>query len=167
MDDPGTAQSSAEDTIDLTGPITEANATKVIARILFAQKLGLEQEITILIDSPGGEINPTFAILETIRELKPLPAVVARNAGGSAIALFVACRPGWRILHEGAVLQFAALTSSDASIDPTRPAQALAKTIASCTRATPEQVEVWLNSNYRMAASEALALSFCDGLHSG
>lgn len=166
MDDPGTAQSSAEDTIELTGPITEASATKVIARILFAQKLGLAQEITILIDSPGGEINPTFAVLETIRELKPLPAVVARNVGGSAIALFVACRPGWRILREGAVLQFAALASFDASIDPTRPAQALAQAIASCTRATPEQVEVWLNSSYRMIASEALAMGFCDGLHS-
>jgi len=165
MDDNGADKSSADSTIELSGPITQASATKVIARLLFAEKLGQSGEITIQMDSPGGEINPSFAILETIRELKPLPAVVARNAGGSAIALFVACRPGWRILHEGAVLQFAAVTSSDALIDPTQPAQALAKAIASCTRATSEQVELWLNNNYRMAASEALALGFCDGLH--
>lgn len=160
------AEPSPDSSIDLTGPITEASATVMITRILLAKKTGLAHEITIHLDSPGGDLNSTHVIYAAIQELRPLPAIVAKKVAGSAIVLFVACRPGWRILHENAVLHFAALESTDATIDIHEVTQALARTIARHTRATPEQVETWLNRSYRMPANEALALGFCDGLTS-
>lgn len=69
--------------IFLAGPITERSASTIIMRLLFLQQLNADQPIHLYINSPGGYVDQTLAIYDTMQFLG---CDVATYCIGSAVS---------------------------------------------------------------------------------
>ena len=57
--------------IFLSGPITDDVANIVIAQLLFLEKEDPKKDINLYINSPGGSVSATLAMIDTINHIKP------------------------------------------------------------------------------------------------
>ncbi|MBN1488719.1 MAG: ATP-dependent Clp protease proteolytic subunit [Phycisphaerae bacterium] len=75
--------------IFLAGPITERTASVVIMRLLYLQSIKRDQEINLYINSPGGLVDQTLAIYDTMQFLNCEVATycIGQAASGAAIIL--------------------------------------------------------------------------------
>lgn len=83
----------------LPGPITEARAMDVIMRLLYLQSIRKDQDINLYINSPGGLVDQTLAIYDTMQFLSCDVATycIGQAASGAAIIL-AAGTPGKRFV---------------------------------------------------------------------
>jgi len=99
MASPGAMQRYREMTIDelllenrvvfLVGEINHATATGVIMRLLYLQNQKKDQDINLYINSPGGSVDDTLAIYDTIQFLGSEVATycIGRAMSGGALVL--------------------------------------------------------------------------------
>jgi ATP-dependent Clp protease protease subunit len=75
--------------IFLAGPISERTASVVIMRLLYLQSVRREQDINLYINSPGGLVDQTLAIYDTMRFLgcDISTYCIGQAASGAAILL--------------------------------------------------------------------------------
>lgn len=75
--------------IFLAGPITERTASLVIMRLLYLQSIKKDQDIHLYINCPGGMVDQTLAIYDTMRFLTCDIATysIGQAASGGAIIL--------------------------------------------------------------------------------
>jgi ATP-dependent Clp protease protease subunit len=75
--------------IFLAGPITERTASLVIMRMLYLQSIKKDQDIHLYINCPGGMVDQTLAIYDTMRFLTCHIATycIGQAASGGAIIL--------------------------------------------------------------------------------
>ena len=75
--------------IFLAGPINERTASVVIMRLLYLQSVRREQDINLYINSPGGLVDQTLAIYDTMRFLgcDISTYCIGQAASGAAILL--------------------------------------------------------------------------------
>lgn len=75
--------------IFLGGPIDDHSANLIIAQLLFLDAEGPKKDITLYINSPGGQVTATMAILDTMQYVKSDIATVCVGlaASGAAIVL--------------------------------------------------------------------------------
>lgn len=75
--------------IFLTGPIDDTVANLVIAQLLFLEAEDPKKDIFLYINSPGGSVSSTLAMLDTMNHVKPDVAtvVVGMAASGAAVLL--------------------------------------------------------------------------------
>src|SRR5258706_13204620 len=75
--------------IFLAGPITERTASVVIMRMLYLQSVKTSQDIHLYINCPGGLVDQTLAIYDTMRFLTCDIATycIGQAASGGAIIL--------------------------------------------------------------------------------
>ncbi len=75
--------------IFLAGPITERSASIVIMRLLYLQSIKKDQTIHLYINSPGGLVDQTLAIYDTMQFLGCDVATycIGQAASGAAIVL--------------------------------------------------------------------------------
>lgn len=75
--------------IFLGGPIDDEEANLVIAQLLFLQSESEKEDIKFYINSPGGSVTSTLAILDTMNHVKPDVSTVCigQAASGAAILL--------------------------------------------------------------------------------
>ncbi len=80
--------------IFLAGPITERTASVVIMRLLYLQSVRREQDINLYINSPGGMVDQTLAIYDTMRFLgcDISTYCIGQAASGAAILLAAGTR---------------------------------------------------------------------------
>ncbi|MFW5853477.1 MAG: ATP-dependent Clp endopeptidase proteolytic subunit ClpP [Patescibacteria group bacterium] len=78
-----------EQIIFLGGPITDDTANIVIAQLLFLESENQTKDIKIYINSPGGSVTATMAILDTMNYVKPDVSTICVGlaASGGAIIL--------------------------------------------------------------------------------
>ncbi|MDB5266742.1 MAG: clpP [Parcubacteria group bacterium] len=57
--------------IFLTGPIDDDSANIVIAQLLFLQSEDAKKDISLYINSPGGSVTATLAMIDTMNHIKP------------------------------------------------------------------------------------------------
>lgn len=78
-----------EHIIFLGGPINDEVANLVIAQMLFLQSEDPKKEISLYINSPGGAVTATLAMVDTMNFIKPDVATycVGLAASGAAILL--------------------------------------------------------------------------------
>ncbi len=78
-----------ENIIFLGGPIDDDTANIVIAQLLFLQSEDPKKDIAIYINSPGGSVSSTLAILDTMNHIKNDVATycVGMAASGAAVLL--------------------------------------------------------------------------------
>ncbi|MCF7833978.1 MAG: ATP-dependent Clp protease proteolytic subunit [Candidatus Pacebacteria bacterium] len=75
--------------IFLAGPIDDHTANIVIAQLLFLESEDSKKDISFYINSPGGSVTSTLAIVDTINHIRPDVATfcVGIAASGAAIIL--------------------------------------------------------------------------------
>lgn len=75
--------------IFLSGPIEDDTANIVIAQLLFLQSEDSKKNISLYINSPGGSVTATLAMLDTINHIKPDVSTVCVGlaASGGAVLL--------------------------------------------------------------------------------
>ena len=83
-------------------------STTLVANIMIAQLLHLESEdpdkdISIYINSPGGEITGLFAIYDTMQFIKPDVSTICLGQAASAAAVLLAVRHARQALHPPAL----------------------------------------------------------------
>lgn len=75
--------------IFLGGPIDDVSANLIIAQLLFLQSEDPKKDISLYINSPGGSVTSTLAIVDTMKFIKPAVATycVGIAASGAALVL--------------------------------------------------------------------------------
>jgi len=75
--------------IFLAGPITERTASLVIMRLLYLQSVKKDQDIHLYINCPGGLVDQTLAVYDTMRFLScPIATYsIGQAASGGAVIL--------------------------------------------------------------------------------
>lgn len=98
----------------LRGIIGHDVAVDVISRLLFLQHQDARQPILLHIESPGGTVSDTLAIVDTIRSLSPPVRTEALSiaCGGAAIIL-AAGRKGERVVGPRAKVGLTTVWSTD------------------------------------------------------
>jgi ATP-dependent Clp protease, protease subunit len=91
--------------VRLDGEITDATAQVVIAQLLFLQHEDPREPVTLRIESPGGSVIAAMAVVDTVRELRPLvrTRAPAMAHGMAAVVLASGCR-GERVVGPTAEL---------------------------------------------------------------
>lgn len=75
--------------IFLTGPIEDHMANLVIAQLLFLESEDPKKDISLYINSPGGSVTSTMAIIDTMHHVKPDVATVCVGIAASGGALLL------------------------------------------------------------------------------
>jgi ATP-dependent Clp protease, protease subunit len=87
-----------ENIIFLGTPIDDTVANLVCAQLLHLESENPEKDISIYINSPGGDITALFAIYDTMRFIKPdLSTICFGQAASAAAVLLAAGTPGKRL----------------------------------------------------------------------
>lgn len=77
--------------IFLTGPITQESANTVVAQMIFLEAKATDKDIYLYINSPGGEVNAAFAILDTMNYIKCDVSTICIGLAASAASLLLCC----------------------------------------------------------------------------
>lgn len=73
--------------IFLGGPIEDTMANLIIAQLLFLQSEDPKKDISIYINSPGGSVTSTLAIIDTMNFIKPDVSTVCIGIAASGAAM--------------------------------------------------------------------------------
>ncbi|OGC83116.1 ATP-dependent Clp protease proteolytic subunit [Candidatus Adlerbacteria bacterium RIFCSPHIGHO2_02_FULL_52_17] len=76
--------------IFLGGPIEDHTANLIIAQLLFLASEDAKKDIQLYINSPGGSVTATLAMLDTINYIKPDVATVCVGIAASGAAILLA-----------------------------------------------------------------------------
>ncbi|MCP4591991.1 MAG: ATP-dependent Clp protease proteolytic subunit [bacterium] len=92
--------------IFLSGPILERTASVAIMRLLYLESIKKDQEINLYINSPGGLVDQTLAIYDTIKFLNCEVATycIGQAASGAAIVLMAGVKGKRYILEHAKVM---------------------------------------------------------------
>ena len=72
-------------------PITRESANLVIAQLLHLESQDPDEDISLYIDSPGGEVYAGLGILDTMNFIKPEVSTICVGMAASMAAVLLAC----------------------------------------------------------------------------
>ncbi len=85
--------------IFLSGPIEDYSANLIIAQLLFLESEDSKKGISLYINSPGGSVTATLAMLDTMNYIKPdVSTVCVGIAASGAAVLLAAGKKGKRFI---------------------------------------------------------------------
>jgi len=165
--------------IFLGGPIEDHTANLIIAQLLFLESEDPKKDIQVYINSPGGSVTATLAMLDTMNYIKPDVATVCVGIAASGAAIMLAGgQKGKRfalpnaevMIHQpwgGAQGQATDIEITAKHIVATR--ERLNKLLAKATGQALEKVEKDVERDYFMSAEEAKKYGIIDEifLHKG
>ena len=165
--------------IFLGGPIEDNTANLVIAQLLFLESEDPKKDIQIYINSPGGSVTATLAMLDTMNYIKPDVATVCVGIAASGAAIVLAGgKQGKRfalpnaevMIHQpwgGAQGQATDIEITAKHIVSTR--ERLNKILAKATGQPIDKIEKDVERDYFMSAEEAKKYGIIDEifLHKG
>ncbi len=151
--------------IFLGTPITDDVANVVSAQMLHLESENPDRDISIYINSPGGDINAMFAIYDTMQYIRPDITTICFGQAASAAAILLAAGtkgkrlalPNARILlhqpYTGAQGQVSDLEIAAKEID--RLKQSLEEILAFHTGQPIEKIALDTDRDFVMTATEA------------
>ena len=84
--------------IFLSGEVEDTMANLIVAQLLFLESENPDRDISIYINSPGGDINALLAIYDTMQYIRPEIATLCFGQAASAAAVLLAAgTPGKRL----------------------------------------------------------------------
>ncbi len=87
-----------ENIVFIGTPIDDAVANLVCAQLLHLESENPDRDISLYINSPGGDINALFAIYDTMQYIKPdITTICFGQAASAAAVLLAAGAPGKRL----------------------------------------------------------------------
>lgn len=85
----------------LEGEINSEVAASIIAQLRYLESENKDKPITLLIQSPGGEVNAGWAIIDVMRNLKcPVHTVAMGMTASMAVTIFINGKKGERMVYE-------------------------------------------------------------------
>ena len=158
--------------IFLAGPIDDNVSNIVIAQLLFLESEDPKKDITLYINSPGGQIQSGLAIVDAMHHIKPDVATVCVGMAASMGAIILSQgKKGKRfILPNGEVMIHQPLTgvegqASDIEITAKhiiRLKEKLTKMLVDATGQTYAKVEKDKDRDYWMSSDEAKKYGIVD-----
>jgi ATP-dependent Clp protease protease subunit len=158
--------------IFLGTPIDDVVSNIVVAQLLHLESEDPDKDISIYINSPGGEITGLFAIYDTMQFIKPDVATICIGQAASAAAVILGSgAPGKRFVlphsrvlihqpHGGASGQAVDIEIQAKEI--TRMREALDAILAHHTGQTPEKIAKDTDRDFIMGAEEAKTYGIVD-----
>ncbi|MEA1929585.1 MAG: ATP-dependent Clp protease proteolytic subunit [Patescibacteria group bacterium] len=163
--------------IFLGGPIDDNLANNIIAQLLFLESEGPKKDITMYINSPGGSVSSTMAILDTMNYVKSDVSTVCVGLAASGAAIILSsgqkkkrfALPNAEIMihqpmggTEGQATDIAITAKQILRIK-----EKLNKILAKNTGKTAAQVEKDSDRDYYMSADEAKTYKLVDEIIKG
>ncbi|WKZ26334.1 MAG: ATP-dependent Clp endopeptidase proteolytic subunit ClpP [Candidatus Paceibacterota bacterium] len=161
--------------IFLGGPIDDYVANLVIAQLLFLESEDNKKDVSLYINSPGGSVTSTLAMLDTMNHIKPDVATVCVGiaASGAAILLSAGAKgkrfalPNSEVMiHQpwgGAQGQATDIEITAKQILKTR--DKLNQILAEQTGQSLEKIKKDVDRDYFMSAEEAKKYGIIDKIH--
>lgn len=160
--------------IFLGGPIDDNSANLVIAQLLFLSAEDNKKDITLYVNSPGGSVTSTLAIIDTMNYVKPDVATVCIGmaASGGAWVLSSGQKSKRYALPNAEVMIHQPLggtegQASDIAITAEhiiKTKKNLIKIMAKNTGQKEEQIEKDLDRDFYLSAEEAKKYGIIDGI---
>ena len=155
-----------ENIIFLATPIDDTVANLICAQLLFLESENPDKDISIYINSPGGDINALMAIYDTMQYIRPEITTLCFGQAASAAAVLLAAGspgkrlalPNARILLHQPYAQSGYSQASDielAAAEILRLKATLEQILARHTGQTPEKIAVDTDRDFIMTAEEA------------
>jgi len=160
--------------IFLGGPIEDHTANLIIAQLLFLASEDAKKDIQLYINSPGGSVTATLAMLDTINYIKPDVATVCVGIAASGAAILLAggthgkrfALPNAEVMiHQpwgGAQGQATDIEITAKHIIATR--ERLNKLLAKATGQPLDKIEKDVERDYFMSADEAKKYGVIDDI---
>ncbi|RME37567.1 MAG: ATP-dependent Clp protease proteolytic subunit [Planctomycetota bacterium] len=158
--------------IFLSGPIVERTASTVIQQLLYLQSIRRDQDVNLYINSPGGLVDQTLAIYDTMQFMGSEVATycIGQAASGAAIILMAGTKGKRFILPNAKVMlhqPYGGVTGQAEDIriqaeEVLRDKKRLNRIIAQCTGKTEEQVEQETERDRFLTAEEAVEYGVVD-----
>jgi ATP-dependent Clp protease protease subunit len=166
-----------ENIIFLGGPIDDHMANIVIAQLLFLQSEDPKKDISLYVNSPGGSVSSTLAIVDTMNHIKNDVSTVCVGiaASGAAIILGAGKKGKRYILQNAEVMIHQPLggvegQASDIAITAKhilKTRENLNKMLAKNTGQTITQIEKDVERDFFMSADEAKKYGIVDEIFKG
>lgn len=158
--------------IFLAGPIVERSASIVIQQLLYLQSIRRSQDVHLYINSPGGLVDQTLAIYDTMQFMGSEVATycIGQAASGAAIILMAGTKGKRYILPNAKVMlhqPYGGITGQAEDIriqaeEVLRDKKRLNAIMSKCTGRTPEQVAEETERDRFLNAEEALSYGIVD-----
>jgi ATP-dependent Clp protease protease subunit len=160
----------------VTGPIEMGMANTFIAQMLFLESQDPNRDISIYINSPGGEVYSGTAMYDTIKHVKNDVVTINVGLAASAASLLLgAGTPGKRfalpnsysLIHQPLTHSGVAGQASDVEIEAKHMItlkHQFAQIIADCTKKSVEQTLKDMDRDYWMTAKETKEYGLIDGI---
>jgi len=158
--------------IFLPGPIVERSASVAIMRLLYLESIKKDQEISLYINSPGGLVDQTLAIYDTIRFLgcEVSTYCIGQAVSGAAIVLMAGAKGKRFILPHAKVMlhqPYGGITGQAEDIkiqaeEVLRDKERLNRIVAECTGQDYKTVCEYTERDRYMNADEAKAFGIVD-----
>jgi len=158
--------------IFLAGPISERTASIVIMRMLYLQSIKRDQTINLYINSPGGLVDQTLAVYDTMQFLGCDVATycIGQAASGAAIILSAGTRgQRYALPHAKVMLHqpYSGITGQAEDIriqaeEVLKDKKLLNAILAKHTGQDPEKIAREIERDRFMSAAEALAYGLVD-----
>lgn len=153
----------------LTGEINSASANIVVSELLYLDSLNHE-EISLYINSPGGEVNSGFAILDTMQFIKSDVRTIVVGMAASMAAFLLACGDKRCALKNAEVMIHQPLggiqgQATDIKIVADhiiKTREKLVRILAEKTKKSASVIEADIERDHYMNAEEALAYGMID-----
>jgi ATP-dependent Clp protease protease subunit len=161
--------------IFIGGPIDDHMANLVIAQLLFLESEDPKKDISIYINSPGGSVTSTLAMLDTMNHIKPDVSTVCVGLAASGGAILLAAgKKGKRfalpnaevMIHQpwgGAQGQASDIEITAKQILKTR--ERLNKILAKATGKPLATIEKDVDRDFFMSAEESKKYGIVDAVH--
>ncbi len=158
-------------------PINDDVANTIIAQFLFLEKQDQKKDITLYINSPGGQVSSTLAIYDTMQHVKPDISTVCLGmaASGAALVLMGGAKGKRFALHHSEIMIHQPLggtegQATDIAIHADhiiKMKNLLNELIAKHTGKDLKQVSVDTERDKFMSAKEALTYGLIDRIVGG
>ena len=158
--------------IFLGTPIDETSANLVVAQLLHLESESTSKDISLYINSPGGEMTALFAIHDTMRYVAPDVATICVGQAASAAAVLLAAGakgkryvlPNARVLihqpHGGAQGQSTDLELQIAEVVEMR--RRMIDILVEATGQTVERITADIDRDYIVRGGDAVAYGLVD-----
>jgi len=158
--------------IFLSGPIVERTASIVIQQLLYLQSIRRDQDVNLYINSPGGLVDQTLAIYDTMQFMGSEVATycIGQAASGAAVILMAGTKGKRFILPNAKVMlhqPYGGITGQAEDIriqadEVLRDKARLNQIIAGCTGKPVERVAEDTERDRYLNATEALEYGIID-----
>lgn len=156
----------------LCDEVNITTASLVVAQLLHLEGQDPDKDISLYLNSPGGEISSGLAIYDTMKFIKCDVSTICMGMAASMGAFLLSCgTPGKRICLPNSEVMIhqpsggSQGTAADIKINVDhilRTKERLNKILAANTGKTPEEIERDCERDYWMSAEEAVAYGIAD-----